>query len=403
MTVQEHQKAETRVAPFGATATVIAVTAIVVLSQLYGAIPLFAPVQESFDFAGGAVAWVQTSFGIAYAAGFIAWGPAVDRFGLRRVMLVGLCALSVATVATSVAPTASWFLTGRAVQGALAASFAPAAFAYLGARPARARRAVSITVLTSSFLASAVIGQVAAQVATERLDWPWFFWLGAAALALSAFAVRAVLLPDIPSSQTANNPARILGRLLRRVPVIVLLVATVLVLGPMIALYTAIGAAAVTDSSELLLLRASALPALVWAPFGTRWLSRVSPPRRLTGAFIMAGIAAAAVALVPDNVIGTGIAMFGVAAAVAVAAPAMIQTLAGHAPESQGSATALYTCFLFFGASIAPAIVTTTAASVPSTAVTSGLMSVAAAALVILSRTHPIQTSSRRSRKESSS
>src|SRR5699024_6696563 len=138
--------------------------------------------------------------------------------------------------------------------------------------------------------------------------------------------------------------------------------------------------------NALLGLRASALPALIWAPFGNRWLARFAPHRRLLTAFIVAGLAAAAVALVRDSVIGTGIAMFVGAAAVAVAAPPMIQTLVGYAPAQAGSLTALYTCFLFLGASIAPSLVGAAAASLPATAIAAGAASLAGAVLVLLTR-----------------
>ncbi|WP_417235611.1 MFS transporter [Arthrobacter sp.] len=266
----------------------------------------------------------------------------------------------------------------------MAASFAPAAFSYLGSRIAPERRPLSITVLTSSFLASAVIGQVAAQTITSSLDWRWFFWLGAVALVLTAVAIRLVFLPDLPQAGASGNPVAALARLFLRVPALVLLVATLMILGPMIALYTAIGSSGLTGGNALLALRASALPALIWAPFGNRWLSRFAPHRRLIAALIIAGIAAAAVALLPGSVIGTGIAMFIVAGAAAVSAPAMIQTITGYAPEQRGSLTALYTCFLFLGASIAPSLVS--AASLPATAITAGAASLAGAGLVMLTR-----------------
>ncbi|MFT4052449.1 MAG: MFS transporter [Microbacterium sp.] len=367
-------------------------TAVVVLSQLYGAIPLFAPVRSAFAVDAGSVAWVQTAFGIAYAAGFIAWGPLVDRFGPKRIMLLGLAALVAATIATSFALSFSWLIAGRVMQGAVAASFAPAAFAYLGARPAPERRVLSITVLTSSFLASAVIGQVAAQFIADHLGWEWFFWVSAAALALTVVMIRVVFLPDLPGTGPAGNAARTLGGLFMRPLVLVLLVATVIILAPMVGLYAAVGTTGLADSTTLLLLRASALPALVWAPFGSRWLARFTPQRRLIAAFLTAGVASAAVALVPASVVGVGIAMFFVAAAVAVSAPAMIQTLSGYAPEARGSITALYTCFLFLGASIAPALVAATAASLSATALVGGIASVIAAALVLVTRSRPSQT-----------
>ena len=390
-TANDKETPQPRVAPFGATATVVAATAIVVLSQLYGAIPLFGPVSAAFTVDAGSIGWVQTAFGIAYAAAFLGWGPVVDRFGPRRIMLIGQLALIVATILTSFASSFAWLIVGRVVQGLVAASFAPAAFSYLGSRPAPERRALSITVLTSSFLASAVIGQVAAQAVTSGLDWRWFFWLSAIALVLTALSIRLVFLPDLPPAGVSANPVAVLARLFIRVPVLLLLVATVVILGPMIALYTAIGSSGLADGSALLALRASALPALIWAPFGNRWLSRFAPHRRLIAAFIVAGIAAAAVALVPENVIGTGIAMFVVAGAAAVSAPAMVQTITGCAPEQRGSLTALYTCFLFVGASIAPSLVAAAAATLPLTAITAGAASLAGAVLVLLTRIRPAQ------------
>ncbi len=116
--------------------------------------------------------------------------------------------------------------------------------------------------------------------------------------------------------------------------------------GPMIALYTTVGTSGLIDGGTLLVLRASALPALVWDPFGRRWLGRYAPQHRLMAAFVIAGIAAVAVAVAPQSVVWVGAAMFRVAASVAVAAPAMIQTLTGYAPEAKGSVTALYACFL---------------------------------------------------------
>ncbi|MEV7973318.1 MFS transporter [Cellulomonas sp. NPDC089187] len=377
-----------RTAPFGRTAAVMSTAAVVVLTQLYGAIPLFAPVQAAFDVGIAEVAWVQTAFGIAYAAGFIVWGPAVDRFGPRRVMTSGLIALVVVTGASAFVPTFGWLIVGRVAQGVAAATFAPAAFAYLGARPAPDRRALSVTVLTSSFLASAVVGQVLAQLVSELWGWEWFFWAGAAALVVVTVMVRSVLLPDLPMATAAGAPVRTLLRLLAQRSIILLLVATVMVLGPMIALYTAIGSSGLTDSTGLVVLRASALPAVLWAPFASRWLGGFAAQRRLLVGFLVVAAAAVVAVVLRDSVLGIGAATFALAGAVAVLAPAMIQRLTGLAAEARGSITALYTCFLFLGASIAPALVSSSGAGIVGTGLTSAAAAVLAAGLVLLTRRH---------------
>src|SRR5690606_30914317 len=119
-------------APFGRTAALAVFAALFVLSQLYGVIPLLGHIANTLSVPAGSAALVQSMFGIAYATGFVLWGVVVDRFGARRVMVLGLALSIPATFAIGVAPTLTWVLIIRAVQGLVSASFAPAAFSYIG-------------------------------------------------------------------------------------------------------------------------------------------------------------------------------------------------------------------------------------------------------------------------------
>lgn len=366
----------------------LAVLALVVLSQLYGALVL-GPAAAA-EFAAGSAGLVQTAFGVAYAAGFIAWGPLVDRFGAKRMLLLGLASLVLTTTLVALAPGMPWLIAGRIAQGLVAASFAPAAFAYFGARLPMPARITAITVLTSSFLAAAVLGQVAAEAITEAMSWRWFFGISAILLAAGLGIGARMLQADSARERAVAHPFSGLIKLLGEGRVVVLLIATLAILGPFIALYAALGHTGHYAGGAMLALRLSALPALVWAGFASAWLGRIRPSIRLIVGFTGAALSALLLVLADASATTAGIGMFLLAVCVSLLAPAMIQMLTGLAPEQRGSITALYTFALFLGASLAPLPIATLAAAsppfglVPTTALIAAPTLLIAAALVAL-------------------
>lgn len=111
------------------TVTALVVTALAVLSQLYAAIPLLTPVGE--ELGGSAAFALSTGYGLCYAVGFLLWGPVADRYGRRRVMLIGLCLLTSTTLACGLTTSLPALALARGAQGLMASSFPPVALAYL--------------------------------------------------------------------------------------------------------------------------------------------------------------------------------------------------------------------------------------------------------------------------------
>ena len=98
----------------GATAALV-VTALLVLTQLYAAIPLLTPI--STDLHGSATVALSTAFSLTYAMGFLIWGPVSDHYGRRRTMALALGTLTVSTVCCALAPSLPALAALRAVQG----------------------------------------------------------------------------------------------------------------------------------------------------------------------------------------------------------------------------------------------------------------------------------------------
>ncbi|WP_026405718.1 MFS transporter [Actinomadura rifamycini] len=344
--------ADTGHAPFGATLAVLSATALLATSQLYGMIPLLDRAASGWNAGPASLTWLVSVFGFGYAAGFLLFGPLSDRFGRRRVMVGGVAATAVTTALVAAAPSAGIGIVLRVLQGVTIGAFPPVAMAYVGERVAPHRRLVTVTAMTTGFLAAAVVGQLAAQGLAAAFGWRAFFLAGGAAFAAAAFALSRILLPDGPSG--GGSPLAAYRTMLRLLPapgLWPLFLAVPVVLGPFVAVYTGLQ---LTGTTGLLELRASALPVILAVPFLTARLARVPGPVRAAAALALAAAGVALVGLLEPGTLGLALLLMLVTAGTAVAAPGLIDIVVARAGAARAPAVSLHSALLFAGASLGP-------------------------------------------------
>jgi MFS family permease len=128
-------------------------------------IVLIAPFLAVFDFfamsTAGLGAPVLAVFSTAYATGLVTGGVLGDRFGIRRLFVLGAAAYVLGCVVCVCAPDSTVLLGGRAVQGVAAAAMVPQAFAMTAGGGTYTR-------FTASLGAASVTGQLLATVVSWR-------------------------------------------------------------------------------------------------------------------------------------------------------------------------------------------------------------------------------------------
>ena len=140
------------------------------------------------------IEWVVSAYILAFAACLMPMGALADRFGRRRLLLLGLALFTFASLLCGLAPGAASLNAARALQGVGAALQLSAALAVLGHEFRGAARARAFAFWGSVMGIAVALGPLAGGAITSSIGWRWVFFInlpiGAALLLLGASAVE---------------------------------------------------------------------------------------------------------------------------------------------------------------------------------------------------------------------
>jgi EmrB/QacA subfamily drug resistance transporter len=166
----------------------------------------------SASFAGSgrdALSWVLDGYFVVIAALLVPAGGLADRFGHRRIFLLGVAGFTAASLLCAVAPSLELLISFRVLQGVGAALIAPASLAIvLDSFPVE-KRSTGVGLWGAAAAAAAATGPTLGGALVELNDWRLVFLvnlpLGAAILIagrsrLPERPVRDSRLPDLPGA-----------------------------------------------------------------------------------------------------------------------------------------------------------------------------------------------------------
>jgi MFS family permease len=348
-------------APVVAPLVVLVICGLLVLMQLYVAIPL-APVVGQELGGAGAPAALGTAYSIAYALGLLVFGTLSDGYGRKAVMVPGMAAMAVATSVLAAASSLPAVALLRSVQGLVAASFASAALPYVGEALPPRWRTPGIGALTTAFLVAGIVGQVYGQAVALLLGWRWVFGLAAPALALASVVLAKVLVEparDAPPVSLRRRYRALAALAVRRelalpylatLTVLLSFVATYAALGPLLRGHFGLG------DGGVLLVRLAGLPGMVLAPLAGWLVGRSGPVRVAVAGFVLAAAGLVGAALAAAALWALVLASAVFVAGIATVVPSLIALIGGRAGANRGGALGLGGLALFAGASCGPLV-----------------------------------------------
>jgi MFS family permease len=160
-------------------------------------------IQAAFSATVSELQWVSNAYTLLFAAALMPAAAAGDRWGKRRVFMLGL-AVFVASSLAAVFAGSLWALVMlRAVQGVGAAAVIPLALALLVDQVSERQRAVALGALSAVNGLGVALGPLVGGLVIFWGDWPVVFWVnvvtGTIALVLLAIVGHETPVAGVPS------------------------------------------------------------------------------------------------------------------------------------------------------------------------------------------------------------
>ncbi|MDX2969631.1 MFS transporter [Kribbella solani] len=154
------------------------------------------PIRAGLGFSAAQLQWVITAYTLAFGGLLLVGGKVADRFGHRRMFLLGAVAFGVASLAGGAAGHQLVLVGARAVQGAGAALMAPAAMALVMDVFAPGKgRTLAFGIWAGVTAGGTALGSVVGGVLTEVSSWRWVLWINVPIVAVVIVLGLLVLPP----------------------------------------------------------------------------------------------------------------------------------------------------------------------------------------------------------------
>jgi EmrB/QacA subfamily drug resistance transporter len=195
-------------------------------------------IMKDLDASIASVSWVLNSYNLALAVLFLSVGRIADRFGQKRLFMLGLGLFTAFSLAAGFAPSIDWLIVFRVGQALGAAAMVPISLTILLGVFPRSQHGLATGLWAALGAVAAALGPSLGGVLTEYGSWQWIFFInvpvGIAALlatwrlvpehkraadaridvggiALSAVTLSALTLALIQGNEWGWESGRILG------------------------------------------------------------------------------------------------------------------------------------------------------------------------------------------------
>ncbi len=156
-----------------------------------------------------ALEWTVNAYTLSFAVLLIAAAALGDRFGRRRMLVIGLLLFVVASATCALARNVGWLIAARAIQGSGAALVLPLALTLLSAAFPPEQRARALGIFGSISGLALIAGPVVGGAIAQGLTWQWIFWLNVPI----GLLVIALILRRVQESFGPHTPLDIGGLL----------------------------------------------------------------------------------------------------------------------------------------------------------------------------------------------
>ena len=165
--------------------------------------------------------WIIDAYPLVLAGLLVTMGTLGDRFGRRRMLLIGATGFAAVSVLAAFAPSAAWLIAARAGMGVFGAMLMPSTLSLLRSIfTDRDQRRLAIAVWATMFSAGAALGPIVGGFLLEHFSWGSVFLMSVPVL-LPLLVFAPLLVPESRDPRPGRiDPLSIALSMLTMVPIV---------------------------------------------------------------------------------------------------------------------------------------------------------------------------------------
>lgn len=331
-----------------------------VMSSLYVTIPLISLFADLFGITPTQAAAAGSVFSLGFAIGCLIYGALSDKYGRKKVIVIGLMALTLISLLLGVIDSFFWLLVLRGLQGAAAATFSPVALAYAVEMFPAEKRVTTIGFISTGFLVAGIVGQVVSGLISQQYGWNAVFYVLAGAYAVTAFLVIRFLPKGEIQQAHANiwEPLKQIGSVFSQKNLLLSYAIALVLLMSFVSMYTVLGSYLSGPDfgltrQEILYVRSIGVIGMLLSPLSGRLAKRYGVRAVLRGGLLLAMAGLASLGLMSSLPLLVMLSLVFVAG-IALSVPALVSLVGQLGGKARGIAVSVYTFILFAGTSLGP-------------------------------------------------
>ncbi|HLR63536.1 MAG TPA: MFS transporter [Lentibacillus sp.] len=205
-------------------------------TDLFVVSPLLPSIANQFKVEASTAGWMVTVFSLMYAFGAPWFGALSDKWGRRRMIMIGLTGFMAANAVTGLASTFLILLGSRILAGLSASMVAASVFAITGDTAPQGKSGRWLAIVTTGFLTALWTGAPIGTITGQIFGWRVIF------IALAVVAILlAILNARIWPSQSASRAKSALPEMGRLGQILLDVAVTMFWAGGVYGLYTYLG------------------------------------------------------------------------------------------------------------------------------------------------------------------
>ena len=151
---------------------------------------------EDFGADVNTVVWVTSAYLLAYAVPVLITGRLGDRFGPRRLYLLGLAIFTTASLWCGLTSTIEGLIVARVFQGLGASLMTPQTMAVITRIFPMERRGAAMSLWGATAGVATLVGPIAGGLLVDSLGWEWIFFINVP-VGILAFVLAWRLVPTL--------------------------------------------------------------------------------------------------------------------------------------------------------------------------------------------------------------